>query len=279
MRRVKRGILEVARLALGGHPFRGFSHQGPERDRERIRFYTVANIKQALRKAEAAGINTLFAETARHIRRLLREYWNEGGKIQGVGQTARELADQVRVVRDAMADGSRAVYIHDGLADVLFAQSRLDELRTLLHAIHDAGVPAELAGHSVETHRGIRDHLEPDFHFQMCSHYDPSPRTKSLHHVSAPAEKWDDRHRDAMVELIRTVPCPVVHDKVLAGGKKPAREAFECLASRLRPQEIACVGHSMGRNPDRIEQNVCTFETVVETRAGAYTDRSGCRAG
>jgi len=68
MHKVKFGDIEVTRLVIGGNPFSGFSHQGPERDREMIRYYTVANIKDALRKAEAAGINTFFGRTDRHVR-------------------------------------------------------------------------------------------------------------------------------------------------------------------------------------------------------------------
>ena len=56
MRTVQFGDVEVTRFVIGGNPFSGFSHQGPQRDKEMVRYYTVARIKEALRKAEAAGI-------------------------------------------------------------------------------------------------------------------------------------------------------------------------------------------------------------------------------
>ena len=76
MRKIEFGDVEVSRLVIGGNPFSGFSHQSPGRDREMIRYYTTARIKDALRKAEEAGINTFFGRTDRHIGRLLSEYWD-----------------------------------------------------------------------------------------------------------------------------------------------------------------------------------------------------------
>ncbi|MFW6158768.1 MAG: hypothetical protein ACOC8E_05360 [Planctomycetota bacterium] len=266
MRAVKLGQLDVSRLVIGGNPFSGFSHQGPDRDREMLDYYTVDRIKQALRKAEAAGINTFFGRTDRHVRRLLREYWNEGGTIQWVGQTASELGDQLRAVRDAARDGARGVYIHGGQVDHWFAHGQTDRLRAALDVMRECGVAAGFAGHRVDAHRWIRDHLEPDF--QMCCYYDPSDRADSPHHQSTVDEKWDDAHRDQMVELIRTFPWPAVHYKVFAGGNKPIDAGFRYLAGSMRPDDLVCIGHYLAENPDMIAENAATFDRVVENDAG-----------
>lgn len=66
--RMSLGKVQISRLAIGGNPFSGFSHQGAARDREMRGYYTAARIKAALRKAEAAGITTLFARAVEPIR-------------------------------------------------------------------------------------------------------------------------------------------------------------------------------------------------------------------
>lgn len=267
MRKVRLGDIEVSRLIIGGNPFSGFSHQSPERDREMIRYYTAARIKDVLARAEAAGIDTFFGRTDRHIRRLLWEYWDEGGKIQWVGQTASELGDQLRAIRDAAAAGAKGVYLHGGIVDYWYAQEQYDLLRAALETMRECGVAAGFAGHSVEAHTWIRDNLQPDF--QMCSYYDPSPRASSPHHAGPVGEKWEDAHRDRMVALIQEMPWPVVHYKVFAGGNKPIRAGFEFLATSMRQNDLVCVGHYLGDNPDMIAENVRTFDEVVEARTVA----------
>ena len=39
------GAVEVSRLAVGGNPFSGFSHQGADRDRRMRWYYTAERIK------------------------------------------------------------------------------------------------------------------------------------------------------------------------------------------------------------------------------------------
>ncbi len=262
MRKVQVGNIEISRLVTGGNPFSGFSHQSGERDQEMLHYYTAANIKDALRKAEAAGINTVFARTDRHVTRLMMEYWDEGGVIQWVGQTASEYPDQIQAARQAIRAGAKGVYIHGGIVDFWYAQGQLQMIKDAVAAIRDAGVPAGLAGHSVEAHRWIRDNASPDF--QMCSYYDPSPRADNPHHISGLVEKWDAEHRDEMAELIQTIPWPVVHYKVFAAGNKPIDEAWRFMAKAMRPNDLACIGHYLGDNPNMIAENVATFDRLIE---------------
>jgi hypothetical protein len=266
MRRIKFDDVQVTRMVIGGNPFSGFSHQGAERDREMIHYYTTARIKEALHKAEQAGIDTVFGRTDRHIRRTLLEYWDEGGMIQWFGQTASELGDQMSAIRNAASAGAKGVYVHGGIVDYWFAQGQYELLERALETMRTCEVVAGFAGHSVEAHTWIRDNLEPDF--QMCSYYDPSPRTNSPHHVEMEEEKWDDQHRERMVALIQTMPWPVVHYKVFAGGNKSIEEGFRFLATSMRPNDLVCIGHYLGDNPNMIAENVATYEAVVEGATG-----------
>ena len=262
MRKVRFGDIEITRLVIGGNPFSGFSHQGPERDREMLDYYTVDKIKAALRKAEEAGVNTFFGRTDRHVRRLLREYWQEGGTIQWVGQTASELGDQLRAIRDAAKDCAVGAYIHGGQVDHWFAQGEFDMLEASLETMRECGVVAGFAGHSLDAHKWIRDHLEPDF--QMVCYYDPSDRADSPHHVSSVDEKWDDAERDRKAALVQSLPCPAVHYKVFAGGNKSVEKGFEFLATSMRENDLVCIGHFLKDNANMIAENVQAFDRVVE---------------
>jgi hypothetical protein len=265
VRSISLGAIGVSRIVCGGNPFSGFSHQGAAKDREMRRFYTVARIKEALRLAEAAGIDTLFARSDNFVIRLLEEYWDEGGRIQWVAQTASELGDQIGAVRAAAACGAIGVYIHGGMVDHWFAQRKTGLLADALKAMRDSGVAAGFAGHAVEAHAWIRDHLDPDF--QMCSYYDPSPRADSPHHVARDDEKWDPAHRERMAALIRTIRKPVVHYKVFAGGNRPVDEGFRFLARTMRPGDAVCIGFYVKDRPGLFAENVAAFDRLVE-RAG-----------
>jgi hypothetical protein len=262
MRKIKFGNVEVTRLVTGGNPFSGFSHQGPARDQEMAHYYSTANVKAALHKAEAAGINTFFGRTDRHVQRLMLEYWDEGGKIQWFGQTASELPDQIAAIRQAAKAGAKGVYMHGGIADYWYAQKKFDLLKAALETMREVGVVAGFAGHPVAAHKWILDNLKPDF--QMCSYYDPSPRGENPQHVSTLEEKWEDGHRDEMCALIQTIPWPVVHYKVFAGGNKPIKAGWEYLAKQMRKNDLVCIGHYLKENANMMAENVATFDRLVE---------------
>jgi len=258
------GGVRVSRLAIGGNPFSGFSHQGERRDREMRRYYTAARIKQALAAAEAAGINTFFGRADRHIIRLLEEYRDEGGRIQWFAQTAAEQPDYLRNIRDAAAAGARGCYLHGGQTDYYWQRGRTEHFARAAKAIRAAGMAAGIAGHDPAPHEWVRDHVKVDF--QMCSYYDPSVRTSAPDHVPSDAEKFDPAHRERMAATIRTIDRPVAHYKVLAAGRNDPREAFACVGRTMRPRDVAVVGFHLGDDPDLIGKTVALFEELVEGR-------------
>ena len=261
------GKVQVSRLAIGGNPFSGFSHQGAERDAEMRRYYTVAKIKQTLRAAEAAGIDTFFGRADNHVMRMLQEYWDEGGRIQWFAQTASEREDYLRNIRTAHAAGARGCYLHGGQTDYYWHRKETDHFRRALDEIRSLGMAAGFAAHNVEPHEWIRDHLDPDF--QLTCYYDPSPRTDRPDHVPSDAEKFDPAHRDRMARTICTLKAAAVHYKVLAAGRTPAEEAFRYVARVIRPHDVVLVGFYLGDDPDLIGRTVSLFERVVQPAVAA----------
>ncbi len=264
MRRVTIGRVRVSGLCIGGNPFSGFSHQSPERSRDMIAWYTPERIKQTLRAAEAAGINTFFGRTDDHIMGLVRDYWDQGGTIQWFAQVCIEEGDPEawrKWLKASAALGASATYLHGGVVDQWFAEGRFEKFHEALEMMRDAGVVAGFAGHKPDAHAWIRDNLKADF--QMCSYYNPTDRSHSAHHV-ATGEKWDERDRARMLDVIAGIPTPVVHYKVFAGGNMPIVPAFQTLGTHMRPSDVACIGLFLKDDPDMIRKDIELFETYVD---------------
>ena len=262
MKTVNFGDLEVSRMILGGNPFSGFSHQSPEKDKEMVRYFTTAKIKETMHQAEALGINTFLGRADRHIRRTLTEYWNEGGEIQWLAQTCPEYASLPGCVSGAISAGAAAVYIHGGHMDYFYAQDQLDIVHEVIAQIKEAGVAAGVAGHNPAVHRWANEHLDLDFH--MCSYYNPSSRDENAEHQAGVTEVFSDDDRDAMVEVIQELRAPAIHYKVLAAGRKTPEEAFDFVAQHLRPQDAVCVGVFPKDKPGMLAEDVRMLELRTE---------------
>jgi hypothetical protein len=264
MRRVKIGSAEVTGLCIGGNPFSGFAHQTPERAVEMKEYYTPDRIKATLRLAEESGINTFFGRTDDHVMGILREYYDDGGKIQWFAQicTERDDEDAWRKWTDASAAlGATGGYLHGGVVDHWYSEGRWNLFREALDRMRGAGLATGFAGHMPEAHRWIRDHLDVDF--QMCSYYNPTDRSKVAHHTDV-GERWEYEDRARMLEVIASIEKPVVHYKVFAAANKPILEAFETMGRSMRSGDVACIGIFIKDDPRMIAEDIELFERYVD---------------
>jgi hypothetical protein len=262
MDRVQFGNVSVSRLILGGNPFSGFSHLTPDLDREMVKWYTTARIKETMRQAEDLGITTFLGRADAHIRRTLMEYWNEGGAIRWFAQTAPEFASLSANVAQAIATGASAVYLHGGQMDFLVAQGQLDVIKSFVQQVRAAGVAVGVAGHNHSVHIWANENLELDFH--MCSYYNPTPRDKNAEHVHGATEVFDDNHRATMVATIQQLRAPAIHYKIFAAGRKDPREAFAFVAHHLRPHDAVCIGIFARDKPDMLAEDVRLFDEALK---------------
>lgn len=253
----KLGDVEVTRLVVGGNPVSGFSHGA--RDKEMRDYFTTENTKELLRRCEAAGINTCFLRADKHVMRLLYEYWNDGGKIQWVAQSAPEM-DVIRDVDQAKGFGASAMYIHGGLIDQCFEKDDLDDAKRQLDRIHEVGLPAGCASHNPQNVLKILDlGWDADF-FMICLYNLEGYRGKLS--VSQD-EKFIDADRAKALAIFNQIEQPCFAYKILAAGRRNPREAFAEVCSQIKPIDGINVGIYPPDSPTIVEDNVALAEELL----------------
>ena len=256
---VQIGNLKISRFIIGGNPFSGFSHQSKPRDNEMLSYHSTASIKKTLRHAESLGITTHISRGDQHVIRYLREYWNEGGKIDWICQTCPMVGSLQQIVDDGLNHCAKAIFFHGGMMDRRVRENAdLDELPRMVEKIKKAGLPVGCAGHNPKTFDWAQKNLDLDFY--MCAYYalkwQPLPSGDY-------SESHDPAHRDAMVACINTLRKPAIHYKVLAAGRIPPAEALTFVAQHLRPSDAVCVGICLKDNPRSMEDNLRTLDAAI----------------
>lgn len=232
--KVQVGSMQVSRLAIGGNPFSGFSHQGEKRDTEMRRYYTVARIKETLRRAEAAGINTFFGRVDNHVIRTLQEYWDEGGTIQWFAQTASKCEDYIRNIKTAAANGAKGCYLHGGQVDYYWHR-------------HETG--------------HFRKALDPDF--QLTCYYNPQPphRQAQPREVRPRPPRPHGPHDLHAQEQRRPLQSPRRRPHPRRRGLPVRRQGH--------PPQGCNPGFHLGDDPDLITKTAALFERIVQPAARA----------
>jgi hypothetical protein len=218
-------------------------------DREFMDYYTNANIVAALLEAERHGINTFLGRGDRHIQRALREYYNAGGTMQWIAQTASELRDLPGHIRQVAAAGAVGIYHHGSRTDALWAEGRLDEVQELLKVMRDCGVLVGLGTHHPEVIEYAEEH-NWDVDFYMACLYTLGGHRSGDGYVASggtPNETYDDADREAMAAVLRATDKPCLAFKILAAGRKcgsaeEVREAFRWAFANIKPTDAVVVG-------------------------------------
>ena len=256
------GHLSISRLLIGGNPFSGFSHQTAERSAEMRVYYTQERIHATLRQAESLGINTFLGRADAHIIEVLKRYWEQGGSIQWIAQTASEAPTQMIAAQTAIEAGCKGCYIHGGVMEYLLAQGRERDIFETIGIIKSAGLPAGVAGHLTRIFDWAEEHIDLDFY--MCSYYNPTPRDKQPGHDPTAQEQFLEQDRQAMLMRIKTLTRPAIHYKVMAAGRNDPQSALFLTARHLRPGDCVCVGFYTHDNPNMLAQDLAWLQQGLE---------------
>ncbi len=240
------GPLTVSRFILGGNPFSGNSHHSAEMNERMRHWWTSTRIKECWRECERLGVNTFLGRGDNHIQRLLLEYWDEGGAIQWIAQTAPERRSVAANIRQIHATGARACYLHGGMADGIFRDGDPEQMRDWIALIRELGMVAGLASHNWEFPLRAEE-MDLGCDFYMCCFYDIYGRG---------GEIYEHEDRVAMCETIRRIDKPCIAYKIMAAGRNEPEEAFAFAFANIKPGDPVCVGIHTENHPDQVRENV-----------------------
>lgn len=171
--------------------------------------------------------------------RVLAEYWDEGGRIRWIAQTAPEHRDPLTLIARLARAGASAAFVHGGEVDRLIATGRLDTVRAQLDAIRASGLPGGAAAHCPEHHRALRDAgVALDFHL-VCLYRVEGYRGDSSRE---PVESFDPAHRQAAIALLSELAAPVLVYKVYAAGRFTDAGALDHVMQALSPRQGVVIG-------------------------------------
>lgn len=270
--RVKLGSQNVSRLIVGGNPISGYSHVSDELSREMRDYFTAARVKELLRECERAGINTWQSRGDRHVMRLLNEYRLEGGRLQWIAQTASEMGDIPRNIREIAGYGPIGIYHHGAQTDRFWAAGKMELAREMLKAIRQTGLLAGLGTHIPE----VIDHVESkgwDLDFYMTCVYNVSrPKDEAERLAGRPVEGelfWDP-DRERMLEKVRQTAKPCLIFKVYGAGRKCGSREQRLEALRLvfryaKPSDCVVIG-MFPKHTEQVKENARLLAEVLSRK-------------
>lgn len=215
----KLGNAVVSRIILGGNLIGGFAHS---RDliyvSDLIRAYhTEQKCVETFMLAEEAGINAFLGDWNMH--QMMANYWKwTDGKMQLISQ----CPDSFDEVKKAIDTGAIAIYPTGEVSERRVAQGDYSFFEPYFKLVRDAGLPAGLGAHRVETIQALADRgLIPDFWMKT---YHPVNYWSARH-----PEEHDNiycRKPEATAEFFADRPEPWIAFKTLAAGAIKPEEGF-----------------------------------------------------
>jgi len=268
---------KVTRLILGDNPFNGHSyieqiHSGDEM----IDYYTADNCVKALFEAEERGINTYMALAEPFVLRVIRQYKNDGGKMNIMFQTypALDLAINLQMMLKCDPIG---IYHQGGTADLYCENAEIDTLRRRIKLIKDSGVPTGLGTHVPETVlRAEKEDWNADFYVTCLYNARRTQRGQQSGFITGKSKSlvFYPEDRFLMFDVIKQVKKPFIAFKIFAGGQIfigksseeiPSvaetflREAYE----NIKPCDMAMIG-VFQKYKNQIKENTDIVKKVLK---------------
>lgn len=240
---------KVSRLIVGGNPFSGNSHASSELNQSMADYFTVENIKETLFRCESEGINTMQVRGDRHMMRMLREFRNEGGKMNWIAQTAPERRSFEESVQEIALSSPIGIYLQGTTADALFKQGEFNEIERKLEIIRKTNLPVGLGTHMPELLRYSQEQgWNPDFY--MACVYNISRKNRVSSEITGKAnvnESFYPEDIPVMYETVQQIEKPCLVFKILGATRRcqsqaSVRAAFEEAFASIKPADAVVVG-------------------------------------
>ena len=267
----------VTRLILGDNPINGHSYI-PEiyPGSEMLDYYTADNAVNAMLEAERCGINTCMLLANDFMLRVIRQFRNQGGKMNIIFQPypAIDLKINLRMMLEA---DPIAIYHQGTTTDNLCETDQIEKLRDNIKMIKDSGVPAGLGTHVPETIlRSEDEDWGVDFYMSCLYNARRNNRGEESGFITGKSKnlKFYPNDKYLMFDVIQKVQKPFIVIKVLAGGQVfynvPAEEypqvtenAFREAYEKIKPSDVVCMGvHQKHKN--QIKENTDIVKSLLK---------------
>ena len=267
---------KVSRMIIGDNPVTGHSYVPDLYSGANMKNYYTADLAvKALHEAEAAGINTCLPLANDFILRVLRQFKNEGGKMNIIFQPypAIDLKINLPMMLELEPFG---IYHQGSRTDFLCETGQEQVVRDNIKMIKDSGVKTGMASHEPEL---ILRAEEEDWglDFYMTSLYNGRTRRKGEDSgfITGKSKRLlfnlDDRL--TMYKVIKSVSKPCIAFKPFAGGqvfyeKKPDEiphvvyETLKEVYNNIKENDIVCMG-VFQKHKDQIKENMAAVERIM----------------
>jgi hypothetical protein len=268
----------VSRLFIGDNPVNGHSYI-PDlcSGDEMMNYFTAENVVRAFFHAEKLGYTTCLPLATDFMFRVIRQYRNEGGKMNWIFQPYPCVPVEVNV-RQMKGCDPIAVYHQGTTTDGLCEAGQVNVLCDNIKKLKDLGKPVGLGTHVPETIlRAEEEDWGLDF-YMACLHNSRkrSPEASSFITGKAKHLKFFMEDREPMFKVIRQVRKPCIAFKLLAGGqmfygKKPeeipgvVEAAFRETFANIKPTDLATIGFFQ-RDKDQLAENARLAAKVLAAK-------------
>ncbi len=242
MPRGRIGKVEISRLFLGGNLIGGWAHARDLIYVSRLfkAYNTEEKVFETFAIAESYGINTVLLDPA--VLDVYVKYRERTGSNLQSMVCIRPSGDPEDVrgqIRTVLGKGATLIYTHGEATDRQVMDGKIEALKRTIDLIKEAGVPAGIGSHSLETPKACEEHgVDPDYYvktFHSDRYWSMSPPEyreewcwykghRSEHgqyHDNMWCINWEET-----AEFFRGVAKPWVAFKVMAAGAIHPRMAF-----------------------------------------------------
>ena len=260
---------KVTRLICGGNPQSGYSHVSAELDWEMVRYYTMPRLQALLDECWRQGLNTVQTRGDRLMMRMALEHHESGGQLQWIAQTASEFRDIRANIAEIARYSPVAIYHHGSHTDNSWHAGKIDEVRDLVKAIKDHGLPAGIGTHIPEVIRYCEDKgWETDFYmgcfYNLARGYKAAPATDRDAYAK---DRFPPEDPARMAATLRGVKKPCLGFKVLAASRNCAtpadtRRAFQFAFDHLKPADAVVVG-MFQKHKNQVAENAAIVREIL----------------
>ena len=266
---------QVTRMIIGDNPFNGHVYI-PEiySKEEALDYYKAETIIKTMFKMEQLGFSAMLPLGDPFILRVIRQYQNEGGKLNWIFQAypAISLPVNIRMMNECKP---LAIYHQGTTTDGLCEASKTDIIRENLKYLKDNGLPVGLGTHVPETVlRSEYENWGVDF-YVTCLHNTRKRGGQESSFITGKKKhtKFFMEDRAEMFSAIRQVSKPCIAFKIFAGGqifygKAPEEipalieSTFREVYSNIKPADIAAVG-VFQKNKDELQEISAALRKVL----------------